>query len=184
MPSDSSLERTHTHNDVSNAMASVSSSKNEGESDAGCGPETSDSSIGLLSLSNEVLMQIIDNLDLTPCSDDATTIVYLALTSRRLYNIVLTTTNFGDLKSLCPKPKGWWFLPSDYKYEVQERLIYKAATRGKWRKAVPYLRLITKLQEGSMEVMERQGYVFDSERAVWIIPQGKKRVCGSQSSRE
>lgn len=35
---------------------------------------------------------------------------------------------------------------------------------------MPYLRLITKLQNGSMDVMERQGYVFDSGKAVWMKP--------------
>lgn len=128
--------------------------------------------LGLLSLSNEILNQIIANFDLTPASEDATTAICLALTSRRLYTIVLDVSISRNLKSLCPRPKNWWFLPSDYKPEVQNRLMrhWTEATRVKWRKAVPYLRLITELQDGSMEVMERQGYVFDSGKAVWMRP--------------
>lgn len=51
----------------------------------------------LLSLSNEILNQIIDNLDLTPASEDTTTAICLALTSRRLYTIVLNVSVSRDL---------------------------------------------------------------------------------------
>lgn len=67
-----------------------------------------------------------------------------------------------------PKPEHWWFLDSDYKLETQDRLMrhWKEATRIKWRRAVPYLRLVAKLKDGSMDVMERQGCVFDSGKPV------------------
>ena len=42
-------------------------------------------------------------------------------------------------------------------------------------KAVPYLKLLAKLKDGSMNVMEDQGYVFDGGKAIWINPQSAAR---------
>ena len=120
---------------------------------------------GLLVLSNEILTQIVDILD---PAEDALSLVSLALTSSRLYNIVLSSTKSPNLKTLVPKPKSWFFTASDYLHVVQDRFFKKEATKKNWTRAVKYLRLIERLQDGSMRMMEDKGYKFGEDRGLWV----------------